>query len=592
MIRVRPRTSLARWMRAIAQAPVIMAHALALLASATTAHAAPAARLQLAGWPLAQHEAEGWFAAPLRAPSDSSALAAALARAEARLQSAGWLEARISAEWSSDTSSLGVRVEPGARRRWGALELAVPGEDSARFAPFFHWPHGEPVDPARLDAIVERALAEAESHGHAWAQLAVTGWDADSDRVNVRLSGVRGPIVRVSGARVDGLHVTRRDVTERALGRLTGQAYDPAAARAAAARLAQLGVFSHAEFTGLEGGSQWQQGTLAFKVEEPRYNRFEGAAGVQGAGGLVGLLNLELGNLLGTARAAELGWQSRGGGRSDFRLRYVEPFLAGLPFRLEAALHQELQDSTFTRTRWGARLGHSLGTGDRIEAGIEEEHVVQSRGAVGTADLQNTVFAYERDGRDDLATPRRGSRLRVTGTGVFKRETLRAPVPGESNRRRARAGVAEVRAEWHRPLAGSTGLALELWGVGRFATEHVLADFERTPVGGAATLRGHDEEEFRADRVALSRLEYRWFPGTAGERVSLFWDHARLFTREPVLDALGATVGDRAHTTDADGVGLGLTLRAAGGLVDVDYGLAPGRGFLDGRIHLRLVSTF
>ena len=32
--------------------------------------------------------------------------------------------------------------------------------------------------------------------------------------------------------------------------------------------------------------------------------------------------------------------------------------------------------------------------------------------------------------------------------------------------------------------------------------------------------------------------------------------------------------------------------RAAGGLVDVDYGLEPGRGFLEGRIHLRLVSTF
>ena len=218
--------------------------------------------------------------------------------------------------------------------------------------------------------------------------------------------------------------------------------------------------------------------------------------------------------------------------------------------------------------------------------------MVQSRGEVSTADLQNTVFAYERDGRDDLAAPRRGTRLRITGTGVWKREELRAPPAGGSSSRRGRAGVADVHAEWHRPLGEHSGLAVELMGAGRFASQRVLADFERTPVGGAATLRGHDEEEFRADRVALGRFEYRWFPGLSGEMVSLFWDHARMFTRDAVLDSTGTPIGDRARTRDADGVGLGLRLRAAGGLVDVDYGLAPGHGFLDGRIHLRLVSTF
>ena len=63
--------------------------------------------------------------------------------------------------------------------------------------------------------------------------------------------------------------------------------------------------------------------------------------------------------------------------------------MLGLPFRLEAALHQELQDSTYTRTQYGARLGYALGTGDRIDVGLEVEHVVQPRGEVSNADLQN-----------------------------------------------------------------------------------------------------------------------------------------------------------------------------------------------------------
>jgi outer membrane protein assembly factor BamA len=572
------------------------AHTLALagllLAGAGAGLAAPAARLQLTAWPLASREGEGLFAGPLRAPPDSVGLATALLRAEALLQGGGWLEAHVSAAWSADRSVLAVRTQPGPRYRWGTLSCDVPREDSLALARLLRWPHGAPADPAQLGARVDQALREGEERGHAWAQLAVTGWELDSARVNVRLSGALGPRVQVSGVRIDGLHTTRPDVAERALGRLSGVPYNPTAARAAAVRLMQLGVFARSEFTGLEGGPQWQAGTLAFKVQELHYNRFEGAVGVQGSAGVVGLARLELGNLLGTARAAALGWQSRGAGRTDFTVRYVEPFLAGLPFRMEAALAQQLQDSTYTQTRWGLKLGYALGTGDRVELGLEEERVVQTLAPAGTADLQNTVFAYERDSRDDATTPRVGTRLRLSGTGVYKREVPRTPVPGEPASHRSRAGVVDARSEWHRPTGAATGVALELWAAGRFSSDPILADYERTPVGGATTLRGHDEEEFRVDRVALSRLEYRWFPSPTGEQVALFWDHAHMYTREPLVDSLGTVLGDRGVHRDADGVGVALRLRAAGGLVDLGYGLAPGRGFREGRIHLRLVSVF
>lgn len=562
--------------------------ALAVLVLAVSgASAAPGVRLRLSAWPLASRDGEALFSGALRASADSVLLAQALTSAGSRLQGAGWLEGRLSAAWNADGTQLDVTVVPGPRYRWGALSFDVPRADSAELASLLGLTRGAPAEPAALGARIASALSVAEDRGHAWAQLAISGWDADSGRVDVRLSGALGPRVLAERVRIDGLKVTRADVAERALGRLAGLPYNPAAARAAAQRLGALGVFSRAEFTGLEGGPQWQAGTLAFRVLEPRYNRFEGAVGVQGQAGVVGLAALELGNLLGTARSATLGWQSRGRGRSDFRVHYVEPFLGGLPFRLEGGLAQELQDSTYTRTRWGLRLGHVLGTGDRIELGIEEERVVQTRGAAANADLQNTVFGFERDGRDDRVSPRRGTRLAFSGTGVWKSEKLRAPLPGERASHRSRAGIAEARVEWHRPTARASGVALELWGTGRFSSDDLLADYERTPVGGATTLRGHDEGEFRADRVALSRFEYRWFPGGAGERVLVFWDHAEMVTREssPPLSA-------RSQRRSADGLGAGLRLHTAGGLVDIDYGIEPGRGLLEGRIHLRLVSTF
>jgi hypothetical protein len=75
--------------------------------------------------------------------------------------------------------------------------------------------------------------------------------------------------------------------------------------------------------------------------------------------------------------------------------------------------------------------------------------------------------------------------------------------------------------------------------------------------------------------------------GTSGQRVFLFWDHAWMATR--LADPSGAVA---TVVQQRDGVGFGLRLQAAGGLVGLDYGLEPGRPPLEGKVHLQLVTTF
>jgi outer membrane protein assembly factor BamA len=254
----------------------------------------------------------------------------------------------------------------------------------------------------------------------------------------------------------------------------------------------------------------------------------------------------------------------------------------GSPLRAEVGIDQQEQDTVYTRTRWGGRLRYTLSERDRIAAGYTQERVVQSQGEVQSVAAQTTEFTLERDTRDLAPTPKRGGLGRVTATQVFKRETLRA-----GGRRNARANTVETLFEWHRPLGARTGLALELSGAARFGTQRILPLFEQYPVGGAASLRGHDEQAFRVDRYGLSRLEWRRFLGGGAERVFLFWDHALMESRRAAEND-----GERRETLHRDGIGFGLRLDAAGGTVGVDYGLEPGRAPLDGKIHLRLVSTF
>jgi outer membrane protein assembly factor BamA len=208
--------------------------------------------------------------------------------------------------------------------------------------------------------------------------------------------------------------------------------------------------------------------------------------------------------------------------------------------------------------------------------------VVQTGTEVEEADLQSSLFALERSTLDQPIATRRGTRARVSAAQTFKTERLRP-----SGTRKSQASSAEVSGEWHHPLGEAGGVTLELRAAGRFSSQPVLPLFERYPLGGAASLRGYDEEQFRVDRYALSRLEWRRFIGASGQRAFLFWDHGWMETR-----AAEPGGGTRLESLHRDGVGFGLRLDAAGGLLGLDYGLEPGRPPLEGKIHLQLVTTF
>ncbi len=97
-------------------------------------------------------------------------------------------------------------------------------------------------------------------------------------------------------------------------------------------------------------------------------------------------------------------------------------------------------------------------------------------------------------------------------------------------------------------------------------------------VGGAATLRGYREREFRGTRRLLAGVEYRILTGPES--------HAFLF-----LD-LGEVRTETSRIGPRVGYGIGVNLVSRGGLIRVQYGLAPGTPLVDGKLHLRLGTAF
>jgi outer membrane protein assembly factor BamA len=546
--------------------------------------AARAARLEFQGEALSRRQAESLLGGAMRAPGDTAALEQALGRLVASLQAAGYLEARARGAWDSVgvEPRLVVRAEPGARHRVASLQLDTPSSaDSAQLAASLGIAPGDWAAPAAIAEAMTRAVRLAAESGYPYAQLAITQFDWDSSGARVRLGGSLGPEVTVSEVRFEGLRATRPGIARRALGPLTGRRFDPARAEAGRDRLVRLGLFRDVDYLGLEGEGDWTRGQLVYRVQELRYNRFEGAVGVQGERSPAGLVRLELGNLAGTGRALAMAWQSRGAASEALSARYVEPLVLGSPLRAEATLEHQREDSLFTRGRWSARLSFPLPGAERLEAGFEQDRVIDRALDVEQADLQSTLFALERDRRDAVVVPRRGSRVRLGASQTFKREDL---VP--SGTRKSTASAVEILLDWHRPWGRRAGVAWQASAAGRFASQPVLAPYDRYPLGGAATLRGFDEQALRVDRYGLSRLEWRWFTGRGVQHLALFWDHAWTFAR------LADPAGPRPEDLHLDALGLGIRIESPTGLIGVDYGLEPGRPPAEGKLHLQLVTQF
>ncbi|HUK64407.1 MAG TPA: hypothetical protein VLV15_13765, partial [Dongiaceae bacterium] len=275
--------------------------AIALLSAAVAAPlGASPARFEVHGRALTERQFETLLADP-RGRSDSTAVAAGLARLVGALQDLGYLDVTARAERASaDTTNPGWRVfvTEGERRRLTALRVDVGGaSDSMLVANVLGLAPGGWASPRALGEAVERALDAAASRGYPYASLGVTALEWDSAGARARIGGALGPRVTVTGVRFDGLSTTSVSLVKRTAGPLEGRPYDPAAAEEAADRLRQLGLFRTVTFSGLESSGDWSKGVLVYKIEEPRYNTFEGALGLQGAAGarqVVGLARIEL----------------------------------------------------------------------------------------------------------------------------------------------------------------------------------------------------------------------------------------------------------------------------------------------------------
>jgi outer membrane protein insertion porin family len=106
--------------------------------------------------------------------------------------------------------------------------------------------------------------------------------------------------------------------------------------------------------------------------------------------------------------------------------------------------------------------------------------------------------------------------------------------------------------------------------------------------GGATTLRGYREEQFRGSRIAWSNIEYRYLLSHR-TRAFVFFD-AGYYSGFEYAQVSSPQLGQVEDNVLA--WGLGVRVDTPLGIIGVDYGLGQGDALTNGKVHVSLVNTF
>lgn len=463
----------------------------------------------------------------------------------------------------------------------------------------FDYLKGEIFNRYEVESIIGELLKNLENRGFPFAKITIGSVYLYNDSTSedhfadLYLKLEEGRKSRIDKIEVVGNNSTKDYVIIRELRIDPGEEYSEQKIENLPRRLNKLRFFDPVPVPQFYIDSK-NNGVLQINVKEKNTNNFDGIIGYvppakdNESGYVTGLVNVTLRNIFGTGRAAAVKWQKLTRVSQELDLKYLEPWLFGYPFNINAELFQRIQDTTYVQRRISGSL-EFLATEDiSASAFVSTEDVIPTERQVLVFTVYNsstltTGLSLKIDLRNDPLAPT-GGFLFETGYSLSNKK-INGPAeyitPGletNLNLQRITAGFSAFYELFLRNVVAISVNGRELRGP--YFEQSDLWQF-----GGTNTVRGYREEQFLASRIAWSNLEYRLML-TQRSYAFLFFD-AGYYLREADIE--------RAIPKNEDfifGYGLGITVETAIGLLGVSFALAQGDSFSEGKIHFGIINEF
>jgi len=488
-------------------------------------------------------------------------------------------------EWNEKNNTL--HVTPGNRAL--VREVTIKPDRFPRRSTVQREAHtfiGNPFSQPEVELWISDMLEVFEQDGRPFAEIQLDSISFvtldDDPAVDLFFSFHETDEVNLHTIVIEGNRETRDRIIYRQAGVFPGDQFSRERINNIRPRLMRSGLFRSVADPELQVDRRG--GTLILRVDESRFNSFDGIVGYvpsqAGDGYFTGLAHITMRNLFGTMRRVEFRWQRETELTQELYFSYREPYVANLPVSAAGSFKQRQQDTTYIQTR--TRLFTDMELFNQFTIGFSYEY----EAVIPSADIpvqrvrrsSSNVFGIDLvyDTRDVLYAPRSGLMYATEyQTGTLKRESVNGDV-SETLRRftiDAEAYISPVRQQV---------IKLSLHGREVRLDDYQISDLFR--FGGTRTLRGYSEGQFSGSRVAWSNIEYRFM---TAQRSYLFGFFDTGYYYVPSLDEQQ----DERESFEY-GYGVGLQVETGIGLISIGFGFGRGDTFSTGKIHVGVINEF
>ncbi len=509
--------------------------------------------------------------------TSSAKLQTGIKRILGELQQSGYLMAVLKEEYSEDSSVVAIKIEQGDLCTMD--HLLITGNKyigQAYLSDFIGAKPGGIFLQEQVSEDINNLARVYAENGYPHASVTVSDFSLMKGHISYNYQITEGPRVIIDKILFRDNKQTNYNTMLRLSGLKEGMPFSPKAVEEGRKRLMKSNLFQSVGGPLLFAGQREGFENLVITVKEGRYNSILGAIGYnqgndQEKGWLTGSFDLAFANIGGTGRRAKVSWQRLRQESSRLSAEFSTPWIFSLNMGITAAVSHRLEDSTYTQST--GRIMADFPAGEHFTAGVGAEAV---RVVPGTTQLikknmkYSSLWYLEADYRDS-DNNQRGflSKLEIEyGQKKYYEPSVQLT-------------VSRIKLDGSQLWNIFSRQSLSLAGHGRVvvSSEKPVPRSDQFVMGGANSLRGYWEEQFIANQLAWTNLEYRYSPD---RRLELFpfYDLGYFYDQER---------GQRGYRS---GYGAGFRMETALGWINLVYGLGKGDKWGQGKVHIGINSDF
>lgn len=449
---------------------------------------------------------------------------------------------------------------------------------------------GATFTPDALNNYLQAILSELELQGFMMAEGEIRSLNKDSENCTVQpfIDIHPGSTFILSGLLFNGLQRNNPDYLNRIAGVKERVMITPQIGQRIQRNLTITDLFN--SVIGPDLVFVNNDAYLRYSVEEQRLNFFDALLGyvpdAAGKGQIMGSVEILLRNAITDGSQIDFSYQQLQPLVSRLYLGASQSYPASLPVRIGASIAFSQQDSTYLLQNGEFRGGYFIRIGFELIGNVRYERVVAGESVLLTETALNsrTVFyglGFRWRDLDRILIPTRGYDLGImleNGSKFISDDRLL-----ETTDNRFRQTILRSSIRLYRPVASRHILATRLESYLMQSEAYLITDLER--FGGAKSMRGYREEQFRASRMGWGDLEYRYLL----DRSSYIFSFGALgHYQRPQL--ITETTSQQASSGWVKSLGFGLGYTTPIGLIKFSYAVSPDDDLSNGKVHISITS--